>query len=333
VSNTVMIRIDGRDAVPLRVIPYISAWAESPDSLARALAQSHMIRVGGAVQAMAGRKVEIPNRHTLIAYHMNESGDYTPIAANQWESVVLALDSLTKKLKADERAGAEGENLARWRIEATLTLPDNTFVWFNEFQRWYSTTRPLIMLSEDDVALWKIEQTQQHDQADLDMMLDEGMDVFGREDDSLCLQPLLPQQLDHKLWRFARQIQTPSAVAVATTAEHHRELPPMGPTTVSATKNDLPPLDAAASPASVAITWQEAAWKIADIIARKKWDRNERQITARNTVEQVATELAKNSDHHGQRGPRDAGTIRKALKGWRFIPPDTGASGASGAST
>lgn len=76
--------------------------------------------------------------------------------------------------------------------------------------------------------------------------------------------------------------------------------------------------------------WKEKAHTIADELALKKYQRGEREITARNISDAVATELAKDSTTHGIRGERSAGSIRnQALKGWKFIPP-TGTNGTSG---
>lgn len=64
------------------------------------------------------------------------------------------------------------------------------------------------------------------------------------------------------------------------------------------------------------------AIRLANEIGLKKWNYGERNISARNVSEPVATELAKNPQWFGIRGPRDAGSIRSsALKGWKFTRP------------
>jgi len=78
--------------------------------------------------------------------------------------------------------------------------------------------------------------------------------------------------------------------------------------------------------------WKVQARAIADKIALERWGRGEREITARNICEAVATELGKDSTTHGNRGERSSGTVRnQALKkeDWKFIPP-TGTNGTSG---
>ncbi len=76
--------------------------------------------------------------------------------------------------------------------------------------------------------------------------------------------------------------------------------------------------------------WKDKARAIADKLALERHQRGEREITARNISDAVATELAKDSTTHGTRGERSGGNIRNlALKGWKFIPP-TGTNGTSG---
>ncbi|WP_229205810.1 hypothetical protein, partial [Duganella sp. Leaf126] len=81
--------------------------------------------------------------------------------------------------------------------------------------------------------------------------------------------------------------------------------------------------------------WIAKSVAIANSIALQKWERGERQITARNICDAVAIELAKGEpdypqQYHGNQGPRAAGAIRNvALKGWKFTFP-SGTSGISG---
>jgi hypothetical protein len=146
------------------------------------------------VQAWAGRKVEIVNGHALVAYQMDAHGNFIEIPSRQWEAVSVALDSLTLKLQADERAGGVGESHARWRVEAVLTLPATTFVWLTDFQRWYTFTRPLIIPSEADVALWRMEQAARYGGEDLALRLEEGIPEI-KQQDYLHLTVIIPSEL------------------------------------------------------------------------------------------------------------------------------------------
>lgn len=145
----VIIIIDGREALPIRAIPYVTSWGEAPD---------------GIVQTFRGTRLR-----DLTAYGMDAEGNYKAIPASQWNEWLVRYTSLTKKLQADERDGAENENYWTWRINAVLGLPDNAFVWLDEFQQWYSK--------------------MQRD--------------YKREEDSLWVTPILPPEIEGKLWRYA----------------------------------------------------------------------------------------------------------------------------------
>lgn len=67
--------------------------------------------------------------------------------------------------------------------------------------------------------------------------------------------------------------------------------------------------------------WKTEAIKLADRIGQQRWDQGQREITARNICDDVATELAKVVSFHGTRGARSASNIRNwGLKGWKFRP-------------
>ena len=220
ISN-VVVEIDGRRALPLRALPFVCAWAVAPDSLVRALCEpplieiSGRIQVGGVIQRTAGC-TKIQNRRSLCAYMYFLDGTWHPLSPEQWEHVELALCNLTQKLEIDEREGAEGENHARWRVEATLMLPDDAFVWVDEFVRWFEENRPLAVPTEGDVALWRIEQERLYEGEDLAMVLDEGMSEFKRVG-RIDFVVVLPVELIGKIWRC--NTATPTAPLVVAPAQ------------------------------------------------------------------------------------------------------------------
>lgn len=168
----VTLDIDGRKALPLRAIPYVTSWNEAPDSIVSVLAAPKTIK--------PGQNLEIRNKHNeLFAYQMDAQGNFAQVPSSQWENWIVTFASLTKKLRANEREAAENENHASWRINAVLKLPDNVFVWLDEFQPWYSYTRSLKNPIPD------------HD------------DDPEREDDTLCLTPIFPPEIENRVWRYA----------------------------------------------------------------------------------------------------------------------------------
>jgi hypothetical protein len=97
----------------------------------------------------------------------------------------------------------------------------------------------------------------------------------------------------------------------------------------------LKPSGAVSDTTKEADEWIAKAVEIANSIALQKWQRGERQITARSICDAVAIELARGEpdspqQYHGNQGPRAAGAIRNvALKGWTFTYPSA-TSGISG---
>lgn len=191
-----------RDALPLRAISDVTSWGTSPDSIVRALAEPKTTRVGS---------LEIRNRHNeLFAYQMDSQGRYEQVPPEQWEPIVNTLDILTEKLQAYEREDIENENYGPWKLLATLELPDNVFIWLDEFQRWYSTTRPL--KDTDDYLKWERNQERlnakrQEPGSKLTEseweMLDEASPQSVQESDKLCLSPILPHDIENRVWRYA----------------------------------------------------------------------------------------------------------------------------------
>jgi hypothetical protein len=96
------VMIGGREALPIRAIPYVTAWRESPDSIVGALAEPATID--------CGKGLRIASRYALCAYQMFDQGHCEPIPASQWKDLVITLNSLTKRLRANEREGATDEN-------------------------------------------------------------------------------------------------------------------------------------------------------------------------------------------------------------------------------
>lgn len=285
-----------RDAVPLRAIPYVTSWRDSPVDIVRALAAPKTVRV---------ESLEKTDRYNeLFAYHMDAQGHFEQVPPEQWESWVVTLDSLTKKLQADERKGAEDENWGPWRIKAVLELPDNVFVWLDEFQRWYSINRPLDVPDDyrNDCLKWESNQeslrAKRHDpNSELSesewAMLDEPQPGLEQASDQLCLTPIFPPEIKNRLWCFDFVVASPAANAEAVP--------------VTSPSDD---------------GWIEKAQVIADKIGLEKYRNGIRQITARNICEAVASELELDETTWGKQGPRGADNVRnEGLRGWKFIPP------------
>ena len=105
--------------------------------------------------------------------------------------------------------------------------------------------------------------------------------------------------------------------------------------TSGAPEKPAPPVPVATPAAADDDGWEANAWRLADEIGLKKWNRGERQFSVRSICEPVAAELGKGTTNNptvwwGTQGQRSADSIRNALKGWQFTPPNTGTNGTNG---
>ena len=189
--NNVMIKIDGRDALPLRAIPYVTNWQESPDSLVRVLAAPK-------TKKFCGKNIRIKHSE-LFAYRADDEGNYAQINHKQWERSVLAIDNLTGNFKANEREGELYGNHDAWRTAAVLILPDNAFIWLDEFQAWYSRTRQP-EINSDNLS---------------DAPTDDDVE---QQSDMLDFVQCFPAEIESRLWRYSSDF--------ASTAQRKEDEPP-----------------------------------------------------------------------------------------------------------
>lgn len=112
--------IGGREALPVRAIPYVTGWQMSPDVVARSMA-----------------KVESPPPFPallqgLSAYHLP---DDTPVEVmpREWDATVATLEGYEVELKQQHPDDAIG--YAVWRKDSAEKLPAGAFVWLDEFAR------------------------------------------------------------------------------------------------------------------------------------------------------------------------------------------------------
>ncbi len=136
-----IIRIAGRDALPVRAIPYVTGWVVSPDVVARDFASC----VGAPF-------VRLKN---LVAYqlHNDEPIEVLPKEWDRYEAKFLGFEADLKSQFANDDQG-----YAAWLESAVSKLPSGVFVWFDEFERafkkGFSPTRAML-LYEPEIALEK----------------------------------------------------------------------------------------------------------------------------------------------------------------------------------
>lgn len=112
------VSIDGRDAVPVRAIPFVTGWRIAPDALVKDLARhDHRAR----------------HKDYLRAYQFEPANGYPEIHPAEWDQILVRLDALENDLERHYFGGSEANSYLRWREEAPLLLPRGCFVWQDEF--------------------------------------------------------------------------------------------------------------------------------------------------------------------------------------------------------
>lgn len=143
-SAYLTIEIDGRQAIPVRAIPYITGWNLQPGTLAAALAHSN--------------DVVYRRLSTMTAYQLVD-GAPTAIFPKDWDAIELQLSALRAQLltrfpnqEDDENAWQLGRNA--WRKESVSHLPAGVFVWRDEFEQCFdkdfSPHSHSLLLEEDE---------------------------------------------------------------------------------------------------------------------------------------------------------------------------------------
>lgn len=132
----VVVVIEGREAIPVRALPYVTGWTMAPDAVAKSLARTAFF------DRLKGVK----------AYHLSSQG-VAPMLPKEWDGVEADLAILTDKLMATQTI--DQENYPAWRRESIPLLPPACFVWRDEFEpafrRAYSPQRyPMLEEREGD---------------------------------------------------------------------------------------------------------------------------------------------------------------------------------------
>lgn len=120
-DSSLVIQIDGRDALPVRAIPYVTGWKLSPDEICKQLAR----RVDPLF-------IKLEN---LIAYHV-KSGKAVQMWPKEWDAFVARLNGLESDLRAEFQDADQG--YAAWRRASPEALPPGVFVWLDVFETDFS---------------------------------------------------------------------------------------------------------------------------------------------------------------------------------------------------
>lgn len=133
------ILINGRKALPVRAIPYVSGWDRFPPRLVAEYLYLGNDKFGGV---MGNAKLGTKSPSLLTAYQL--AGN-TPVLVQprEWKGILTAFDGFEAKLKRkygdSEKDEMEAE--ANWQRKAVKMLPEGVFVWLNEFETAFKVSR------------------------------------------------------------------------------------------------------------------------------------------------------------------------------------------------
>jgi hypothetical protein len=115
--------IQGREAVPVRAIPFLTGWEEMPpDKVAEALAGiNHYGHFEG-----------------FTAYKLRTDGSIKKTFSQEWRIVVADLAVIDITLKDTQTSVGTGRDL--WRKQSISTLPAGVFVWRDELAKQYASS-------------------------------------------------------------------------------------------------------------------------------------------------------------------------------------------------
>jgi hypothetical protein len=116
-NKKLVVSIHGREALPVRAIPFVTGRLMSAEDVAKNLARN----VGKTFSQL----------QNLSAYHLID-GEPAPIAAKEWDAVAARLDALEADLRAQYPNDDQG--YAAWLSKSVALLPDGVFVWLDEFE-------------------------------------------------------------------------------------------------------------------------------------------------------------------------------------------------------
>ncbi|MBL8433517.1 MAG: hypothetical protein JNL99_01140 [Zoogloea sp.] len=114
---SVVVSIEGRDAIPVRAIPFVTGWKLSPDVLATCLAQSS----------------DWPSHpQNMVGHHIMQDGRIAEMLPKEWDGIVSELQSLSDALHAEEVV--EQASYREWRKQSISVLPSHCFVWLDTLE-------------------------------------------------------------------------------------------------------------------------------------------------------------------------------------------------------
>lgn len=110
--------IDGREAIPIRAIPFVTGGKITPDLVASIFA--HTDQWESRLKGVA-------------PYHLSGDAKYSPMLPKEWDGIELDFKLLLKRFKAAQKIDQEHHSI-RERDSISM-LPPASFVWKDDFEK------------------------------------------------------------------------------------------------------------------------------------------------------------------------------------------------------
>ena len=139
----VVVQIQGRDALPVRAVPFAGRWQwmSSPDGIASACSQKPITAMKFETEHRGEEKeIAVRNREYLPSFVLLSDGAVRQLHPDEWSFCAVEIKGLESKLRGEELV--EDGNFAPWRRQAIEKLPAGVFVWLDDFKRWMAYTCP-----------------------------------------------------------------------------------------------------------------------------------------------------------------------------------------------
>ena len=110
--------IDGREAIPIRAIPFVTGGKITPDLVASIFAHTDQWEL---------------RRNGVAPYHLSRDAKYSPMLPKEWDVIELDFKLLLKKFIAAQKIDQEHHSI-RERDSISM-LPPASFVWKDDFEK------------------------------------------------------------------------------------------------------------------------------------------------------------------------------------------------------
>ena len=109
-TKSIVVKIDGREALPVRAIPFFFNWQEmTPDVLAKALCGKH--------------------KDWKISAYTLDNTEFHAVQKENWGFAKTEIDALEEILHDEAVTEENHAGYAQWQAQAPLKFPAGVFVW------------------------------------------------------------------------------------------------------------------------------------------------------------------------------------------------------------